>query len=124
MKNLSISFLLYLLIVVFNKKKSILVGNQGYEKVIIVASLQLLMTSFSSIQIALYRREFDFKTLFIVRSITVFIPFLVTVPLALMNLNYWSLVIGMLLIQLINAIILTAKSKWKPQLFYRFSILY
>lgn len=88
MKNLSISFLLYLLIVVFNKKKSILVGNQGYEKVIIVASLQLLMTSFSSIQIALYRREFDFKTLFIVRSITVFIPFLVTVPLALMNLNY------------------------------------
>ncbi|MFK4786232.1 lipopolysaccharide biosynthesis protein [Fusobacterium sp. MFO224] len=121
--NLSISILLYLLIVIFNKQICILVGNKGYEKVIVVASLQLLMTSFSSIQRALYRREFDFKTLFIVRSITVFIPFVITIPLALLGLSYWSLIIGMLLIQLINAIILTIKSKWKPRLFYKISIL-
>lgn len=72
---------------------------------------------------ALFRREFDFKTLFIVRVISIIIPFVVTVPLAFGGLSYWSLIIGTICVQLFNAIILTIKSKWKPKLSYDIQIL-
>lgn len=121
--NFSISLILWGLIVLFSEQLSILVGNPGMGKVISIGSIQLLITSFSSIQMALYRRNFDFKTLFIVRTISVFIPFIVTIPLAIAGLSYWSLIIGSLAIQLSNAIILTIKSDWKPSFFYDFNIL-
>ena len=72
---------------------------------------------------ALYRRDFDFRTLFIVRMISVCIPFVITIPLALHGLSYWALIIGSLAIQLSNAIILTIKSKWKPKFFYNMKVL-
>jgi PST family polysaccharide transporter len=72
---------------------------------------------------ALYRRDFDFKTLFLIRGISIFIPFFVTIPLALSGFGYWALIIGLLCGQLSNAIILTIKSKWKPKWFYSVGIL-
>lgn len=121
--NLIISVFLWAIIVVFCESIAKLVGNQGLGSVISIACIQLPLTSFSSIQMALYRREFDFKTLFIVRIFAIFIPFIITIPLAFMGLSYWALVIGMICIQLSNAIILTIKSKWKPKLFYKIEIL-
>ena len=62
--NFGISIFLWLLIFVFRDKIATFVGNPGLGNVLAIASLQLIMTSFSSVQMALYRREFDFKTLF------------------------------------------------------------
>lgn len=121
--NLAISIFLLAVIIVFREKIAVLVGNPGLGNVIAIASIQLLLTSFSSIQMALYRRDFDFKTLFSVRMVAVCIPFAVTVPLALLGLSYWSIIIGSIFIQLSNAVILTVKSKWKPELFYKVEIL-
>jgi len=117
--NLVISIILWLIIIVFCEQIATLVGNPGLGNVIAIASVQLLLTSFSSIQMALYRRDFDFKTIFLARIVSVCIPFAVTIPLALLGLSYWSLVIGNIFMQLSNAVILTFKSKWKPQLFYK-----
>lgn len=121
--NLGISLFLWGIISLFSENLATLVGNSGLGIVISIACLQLPLTSFSSIQMALYRRDFDFKTLFLVRMVTVFIPFIVTIPLALLGLGYWSLIIGTLVMQLSNAVILTVKSKWKPKLFYNIKIL-
>lgn len=121
--NFAISLFLWGLISVFNKQIAIMVGNPGLGLVIIVASIQLPLTSFSSIQMALFRRDFDFKTLFFVRVISVFIPFIVTLPLAFFGFSYWSLIIGNICMQLFNALILTIKSKWRPKLFYNVGIL-
>ena len=121
--NLTISFILCLSIFLFKEQLASLVGNPGLGNVVAISSLQLLLTAFSSIQMALYRRDFDFKTLFVVRLISAFIPVIVTLPLAFIGLGYWSIIIGNLLVQLTNAFILTLKSKWKPGLFYSFSIL-
>lgn len=121
--NLFIAIVLWLFIIVFSEKIALLVGNPGMGNVISVACFQLLLTAFSSIQMALYRRDFDFKTLFVVRVVAIAIPFFVTIPLALLGLSYWALVIGTIIIQLSNAIILTIKSKWKPFLYYRFETL-
>lgn len=121
--NFGMSVFLWGVIFLFREQLASLVGNPGLGNVLAIASLQLIFTSFSSIQIALYRRDFNFKTLFLVRMVSISIPFIVTIPLALLGLSYWALIIGTLFMQLSNAIILTAKSKWKPELFYDVNIL-
>ena len=121
--NLSISCLLWLLITIFSDKISIMVGNPGLGKVISIASISLVLTSFSSIQTALYKKKFDFKTLFVVRIIGALMPVFVTIPLAVLGFSYWSIVIGTLVTNFANAIILTLKSTWKPYLFYSLDLL-
>lgn len=121
--NLVISLFLWAIIAIFRDSIAILVGNPGLGYVIVIACTQLPLTSFSSIQMALYRRDFDFKTLFMVRLVAVFIPFFVTIPLALFGLSYWALIIGAICTQLSNSTILTIKSKWNPKWFYRVGIL-
>ncbi len=118
-----ISMLLWSVITVYREQLAILVGNPGLGKVIAVACLQLPLTSFSSIQMALYRRNFDFRTLFLVRIVSVCIPFIVTIPMALFGLGYWALIVGTLAIQLSNACILTLQSTWKPSFYYSADVL-
>lgn len=121
--NLGISFFLWGVIIYFREKLALSVGNPGLGNVIMLACIQLPITSFSSIQIALYRRKFDFKTLFIARLFLILIPFIITIPLALLGFSYWALIIGTICSQIFNAVILTIKSKWKPQFFYSKEIL-
>lgn len=121
--NLGISFLLWGIIAIFCEPIARLVGSPGLGNVFTIACIQLPLTSFSSIQMALYRRNFDFKTLFLVRMVAVCIPFVVTIPLALFGFSYWALIIGAIFTQFSNAVILTIKSKWKPKWFYRVGIL-
>jgi len=122
--NLGLAILIWGIIVLFNEEIAIMVGNPGLGMVIIVACIQLPLTSFSSIQMAMYRRDFDFKTLFIVRVIGILIPLIVTIPLAMIGLDYWSLIIGMICMQVFNAVFLTIKSPWKPKLFYDTKLLF
>lgn len=121
--NLGISFFLWAIIALFCEPIASLVGNKGLGNVITIACIQLPLTAFSSIQIALYSRDFAFRTLFLARIITIFIPFFVTIPLALSGFSYWALIIGVICGQLSNATILTIKSKWKPKWFYSVEIL-
>ena len=121
--NLSISCLFWVIIFIFSEQISSLVGNPGLGNVISVASISIILTSFSSIQSAIYKKKFDFKTLFIARIVGAFMPVFVTIPLALVGLSYWSIVIGTIATNFVNALILTVKSSWKPSFFYAFSIL-
>ena len=121
--NLILSLSLWGIIVLFRNQISDLVGAPGLGKVIAIACMQLILTSFSSIQTALYRREMQFKSLFIAGLVTMFIPFFVTIPLAILGLGYWSIIIGSICAELTRAILLTIKSKWKPSSFFSFKIL-
>lgn len=121
--NLSISLLLWIIIVIFRNPIATQVGNPGLGHVIAVASVSLFLTAFSSIQMAIYKKKFDFKTLFLARIVGAFMPVVITVPLAFMGFGYWSIIWGTIATNLANAIILTIKSTWKPYLFYSFSIL-
>ena len=121
--NLFISVLMWILIIIYSNDIAKIVGNPGLEHVISIACMQLPLTSFSSIQMAVYRRSFDFKTLFFVRIVSICIPFIVTIPLALLGYSYWSLIIGTICGTLSNAIILTLKSVWKPKFEYSFIVL-
>lgn len=121
--NLGLSLFLWGIIVLFCDQIAEIVGNPGLGNVIAISCVQLPITAFSSIQMALYKRDFDFKTLFQVRMVLVFLPFVVTIPLALLGFSYWSLIIGTICSNLFNAIMLTLKAKWKPTLFFDITIL-
>jgi PST family polysaccharide transporter len=59
--NLFFSLLLWGIIAVFRDQIATLVGNPGLGNVIVIACVTLPMTSFSSIQMALFKRDFEFK---------------------------------------------------------------
>lgn len=121
--NLFLSVVIWILIICFAGDIARLVGNPGHGDVIAVACFCIPLAAFSSIQMAIYRRNLDFRTLFWVRIVGVMIPLVITIPLAFLTRSYWSLIIGMVALNISNAVILTVKSKWKPNLFYSFKLL-
>ncbi len=121
--NLVMSLVIWIGIILLADPIARLVGSEGHGDVIAVSCICIPLAAFSSIQMALYKRDLDFKTLFLVRIIGVLIPLVVTIPLAYFTRSYWSLIIGMVALNLSNAIILTVKSKWKPRFFYSFKLL-
>ena len=118
--NLSISLVMWGVIALFSEPLAALVGNPGLGFVLIIACTSIPLAAFSSIQSALYTRDLDFKTLFKVRIVSIFVPLVVTVPLAFCFRSYWALVIGGIVQSVVNAILLTFYSKWKPQAYYSF----
>lgn len=116
--NLVLSLFLWLVIGVFSAPIARIVGSLGMGNVITIACISIPLAAFSSIQQALYKRDLDFKTLFVVRMIALAVPLVVTLPLAFVFRNYWALVIGKIAQDILNAIVLTVKSKWKPKLYY------
>lgn len=116
--NLMLSLLIWELMALFCEPFAALVGNPGLGHVLVIACASIPISAFSSIQMALYRRDLDFKTLFTVRIIGILVPLLVTVPLAFLMHSFWALVIGTLVQNVVNAVMLTLFSRWKPRLFF------
>lgn len=121
--NLVMSFVLWGIIAIFNSPLAELVGNPGLGHVLIVACISIPLAAFSSIQAALFKRALDFKTLFWRRLALIFVPLCVTIPLAFWLRSYWALVIGTIVTNLVNAILLTVKSNWRPRRYYSFARL-
>lgn len=121
--NFILSVCVWATIFLFRNSLAHLVGSDGYGLHICIAALSIPLLSFSSIQQARFKRDFDFKSMFVPRIINSIIPFFVTIPLAVLTKSCWSLIIGTLASHLSDAIFLTLKSRWKPSLYYRFSIL-
>lgn len=116
--NLAMSLVIWLIIVIYANPIADIVGSPGLGHVLIIACVSIPLAAFSSIQMALFKRSFNFKTLAKVRIVSTLIPLFVTVPLAFWLRSYWALVIGTITVNVINAVLLTIYSKWKPRLFY------
>lgn len=121
--NLILSLIIWIGITLFCEPLATLVGNPGLGHVLTIACVSIPLAAFSSIQMALYKRDFDFKTLFKVRIVGICIPLFVTIPLAFWLKSYWALVIGTIAGNLVNAVLLTYYSKWKPVLYFSFQKL-
>ncbi len=118
--NLTLSVLMCLGIFIWRDALATAVGSPELGNSLSIASILIIIAAFSSIQMARYRRAFDFKTLFYVRFIGALIPLVITIPLAFFLRNYWALLIGTFVGQLFTAVFLTFKSEWKPSFYYSF----
>lgn len=121
--NFVMSLLIWGVIALFSAPLSALVGSPGLGHVLIIACSSIPLAAFSSIQIALFKRDLDFRSIAKVRIISTLIPLLVTVPLAFWLRSYWALVIGTITLNLVNAVLLTVLSRWKPSWFFSFAKL-
>lgn len=118
----SLAMFMWFLILIFSRPIAGSVGCKGCETGLIVSALSLPLTGLSSVQEALFQRELNYKVLFYRRLIVSFLPFFVTIPLALLGLDYWSIIIGTLTGNIVKIIILSIQCEWKPNLFYRLFI--
>lgn len=116
--NLGMSLGIWIIIAIFCEPLAKMVGNPGLGYVIAFACVSIPLAAFSSIQMALYKRDFDFKTLFKVRIVGVLLPLIITIPLAVYYRNFWALLMGTIAKDVSNAVLLTYYSKWKPRFYY------
>ena len=92
--NLVLSGILWAVIIIFADPLATLVGNPRLGNVLIVACISIPLNAFSSIQMAVFKRALDFKSLFFRRLVAVLIPLVITIPLALWLRSYWALIFG------------------------------
>ena len=121
--NLGVSVTLWILIAAFNDPVASFVGSPNLGFPLAIACLSLPMTAFSSIQMAIFHRNLNFKSLLPVRLSSTALNFLVTVVMAYLGFGYRSLIVGTLASNAANAVLLTFLSEWKPGVFYSFKLL-
>ena len=117
--NLVFSLILWGAIIIGRDELAVLVGNDGLGIPLAVMGAMIPLSAFSSVQMALYRRDFNFKFLLNIRLITILTPILISIPMALMGYDYWSLIAGMLGSQLFTALALLKSRKNQIHLFFR-----
>ena len=116
--NLVFSLVLWGAIIIGRDELAVLVGNDGLGIPLAVMGAMIPLSAFSSVQMALYRRDFNFKFLLNIRLITILTPILISIPMALMGYDYWSLIAGMLGSQLFTALALLKSRKNQIHLFF------
>ncbi|RHM62808.1 MULTISPECIES: oligosaccharide flippase family protein [Coprobacillaceae] len=116
--NFCISSFLLLLIFINRVHLAKIFGDVTIYNALFVASLQLPITSISSVQMTLFKRNLNFKPIFYSQTISSLVPLIITVPLALLGLGYWSVIIGNLFGTVLRAVILSVLSSYKLKFYF------
>ena len=122
--NIMISFVFWISIFILRSQISSYIGLDGEPWAIVIASLSLIMTAFSSVQVAIMRKELNFKKLFRIRLVVTLTTLVVSAGFALAGAGFWALIVGNLARDLINALLFTYYSIWRPSFYYSIKNLY
>jgi len=93
---------------------SLLVGQPELAPIIAVLSLTFLETSFSSVQMALLRRDMRFRSLAIRRLVAVVFAGFVGVSAAFLGWGAWALVANEIAYGTVSVLMLWTVSPWRP----------
>ena len=121
--NLTVSLGLWMLIAAFNEQIATAVGNPGLGMVLVVAGFSILLTALISVQTGLFQRALDYRVLFKSKVISSVVMLAVSVSLALLGFDYWSMVFGTISSNVFICVFLTVKSSWRPCFFFSFKEL-
>lgn len=121
--NVFLSFVVWLCIVFFREEIATLAGSPGLGYALAVASCAVPMVAFCSVQLAVMRRNFEFKRLLYFRLIMVVEPLLVAVPLAFFGYGYWALIIGFVGGYAVQSLVVLFGSSVRLRWFYSFQRL-
>lgn len=114
--NLAISLLSIGIVVIFNDFFINFFGDKELYYLLLVSMSLLIFSSFKVIQVTIYRKNLDYKILGIVRVVSVLVPLFVTLPMALLDFSYWSIIMGKVISEFISLIMLQKNSNWKPKI--------
>ena len=121
--NLAIALFIWAVISIFNAPIASLVGDAGKGNLLIIMGVTIPLYSIIGIQNCKIKKDLNFKKLFVVRIVSATVPLFVTIPLALIGLNYWALVIGNIAGVVVRMLILSLMKSFKPLLFFSFKYL-
>lgn len=121
--NLFISVFLWGLIILFRNELSDLLSKEDISNVIVIACIQLPITSLSSIQNAIAQKNYNFRKIFISQLVSSILNLIITLCLAVTGLSFWAIIIGNICGYIIRAIVLSIKSSWHPGLYFSISRL-
>ncbi len=121
--NLAVSLVIWALIALFNAPLATLVGDPGRGHLLVVTGVMIPLHSVAAIQSCKIKKDLNFKKLFRVRVVAAFVPLLITVPLALLGLDYWALIIGNIAGGVIQSLMLTLMRSFKPTWFFSWEYL-
>lgn len=121
--SMAVALTFFAVIAIFHNPIANLAGDANLGFALAVASLTLPITVCVTTQTSLFRRAFEYKKVLPIRVGVSLAMLAVTVPLAWLGAEHWALIAGILFSQLLQAVLLTAMSSWKPRLFYSFHLL-
>ncbi len=121
--NLSFGLLLWGVIVLFNEPIANLVGNPGKGHLLIITGVVIPIYSMIGIQNCKLKKELNFKKLFYVRIASALVPLVITIPLALLGLDYWALIIGNIMGIVVNSVVLFAVKAFTPMIHFSWAEL-
>lgn len=121
--NIIFAMLIWGVIAAFCESIAAWVGNDGLGRPLAVAGVAVPLYGVIGIQNCQLKKRLDFKKLFYVRIFSAFIPLFVTLPLALLGLDYWALIIGNTAGLLIQSVLLVSFGKFIPKLYFNWYIL-
>lgn len=96
--------------------------NNKVSDVLKVMSLQIFLSSLSSVFITLKQKTLDFKPLFWVRLFSIGFPGLIAIYFAYSGYGYWSLIYASVVGQLIQLVFLLKVSDWRPNFSFDFVV--
>lgn len=118
--NIALGVLFSVLLYIFADQIALLFSHdERVNEVLKVMTLQIILGALASVQTALLRKDMAFKKLFWVRFVSVSLPGIISISLAWYGWGVWALVIGTLIGQLAQVVMLWKLSQWKPKM--RFS---
>ena len=118
--NLIFSFGIWFLLIIFCGKVAEIAGNAGCGIPIAISGITIPLYGIIGIQNCKLKKKLEFKGLFYVRIISACVPLVITLPLALIGLDYWSLIIGNISGVLVRSILLVFFGKFRPQKYFSF----
>jgi len=121
--NLIFSMLIWWMIILFQDDISRFAGNGDLGEVIAISAVVVPLSGIIGIQNSIIKKRLEFKKLFYVRIPSSFVPLVVTIPLALLGFDYWSLIIGNIVGTIVRSVLLVVVGGYKPHFYYNFSQL-
>lgn len=88
------------------------------EDIIKLISLNFVLSSFSVVQLAIFKKEMNFKPIAIAESSAVIFAGVIGIYLAFNGYGVWSLVIQLISFTLVNACLLWIFSTWRPRFLF------
>ena len=121
--NLCLSGVLWGVLALFQNPLATLAGNPTLGLPVALSGVTLPLYAAVGVQSCHLKKNLDFKKLFYVRVVSSLTPLVVTLPMALCGLGYWSLIWGNVAGVVVQFVLLCVLSPFRPMAYYSFADL-
>lgn len=121
--NVILSVVLYVLLFLSAPLISNFFNIAAIKDIVRITALGMVISSFSIVQIAVLRKNLEFKKQAVISFVTTIVSGILSILLALNGFSYWSLIFPVLISSLINTFLLWYYSIWRPIFRFNLSIL-